>query len=129
MRVSLFTPNIQECDLTTYNYAFSPGGKMSILDFELAYYLGDPLFDAAYFVTIPPVRITDWSFQGEILRRLLDKYGNTCSQRQRLRLILILCCVVRYQYFKNEPVYREIYLQNIKTLIVRRTFNKILDRG
>ena len=51
-------------DMTTLNCAFSGKNKLSILDLELGYAGGDPFFDICYFLTIPPMALSNWTYNG-----------------------------------------------------------------
>lgn len=117
--------SLQRClthyDLTTLNCAFCPNGKVSILDFELSYYLGDPLFDLCYFVTIPVQPLAEWRFQRELLSRSYAR--STASDFQEIvRFLLISCSLQRLLHFKNTPELSVHYHDNIKTLIHDRSF-------
>lgn len=116
-------------DLNTLNYTFTPSGKMSILDFELAYYLGDPLYDVMYYMTIPTVRISDWTFQKQVLNRFLEIEGKTPNNLRRARFLLLICSIMRFFHFKDRDWQREEYRENIRLLLDKKAFRRELVSG
>ncbi len=104
-------------DLHTFNYAFTPDGRMSMLDFERMYASGDPLFDLLYFCTIPPVRMDAWTFQARLLREFLHE--ETPFARLRARVILLQCNLGRGRYSGVAP---EVYEDNVALLRSGRRF-------
>lgn len=114
-------------DLQTYNYTFMRSEpKMSILDFEISYFQGDPLFDILYFITIPINEIIRWTFQKDLLkeglRQFREKGINLAGQLTRIRLILLVCNLSRYHYFINDSAKRMTYYNNIRFLLDRKAF-------
>lgn len=116
-------------DLQTYNYTFMKNDrKMSLIDFEIPYYLGDPLYDILYFITIPIKKITDWTFQGRLLREYLRinhkaRYYPKII-KNRIRLILLLCNLQRMINFRGKLDYQEKYHKNIELLLNNNTFER-----
>ncbi len=113
-------------DLTTLNCAFTPSGKLSILDFEFPYFGGDPLFDVCYFVTIPPVSITHWTFQAELIGQFIQH--DLRFAKCRVRLILTVCCLVRALFFDASSQERQQYLRSLETLRDIGTFTHFFDQ-
>lgn len=107
-------------DLTTLNCAFAPDGRVSILDFEFPYYLGDSMFDACYFATIPPQSMANWTFQKQLIVECIG-HGEEFAQA-RCRLILTVCCLVRALFFGTGSRERSQYLESLEMLRNRRWF-------
>lgn len=114
-------------DLQTYNYTFMiERRRVSMLDYEFKYYLGDPYFDILYYVTIPPVRWSEWTFQ----RRLLIAFFSSMKGRRkvnvgretRIRLILLGCNIGRHLYFDKDPEKQRVYADNIRDLLDNGSF-------
>ena len=108
-------------DLTTLNCAFTPDGRLSMLDFEIGYALGDPLFDICYFLTIPPQAIQDWKFQSKALA-MFKKRNTKWGQRHRVRFILLVCSLVRMVHFEDDSREQSNYKQSIALLLGVGTF-------
>lgn len=109
-------------DLQTLNYTFALDGQhMSLLDFEFAYYRGDPFFDVLYYLSIPPVRFRDWTFQKLLLREFLSRSAQkrrvNFGRRHRVRLILLMCNIARWRYFDTNNDIRLVYEANIRDLL------------
>lgn len=116
-------------DLQTYNYTFMKNErKMSMLDFELSYYRGDPLFDVLYYISIPIKTFEDWTFQTALLKEYIRQvYGGTRCSRSllyRIRLILLVSNLSRYLSFINDTNKKNIYSENIKLLVNGESFNR-----
>ncbi len=109
-------------DLTTLNYAFAPGQRMSMLDFEFAYSSGDPMFDAIYYVTIPPVAVSAWTFQRSIVARCVDQAGSGFLAWNRAHLILIVCLLSRCLHFADCPREQAVVRGNVRTFLSWRSF-------
>lgn len=115
-------------DCQTYNYTFClNSNKMSILDFEFSYYLGDPLYDILYFITIPTVKIRDWTFQSNLLTCFLSKIqhrkGYCAGLQNRLHLVLLLCNLSRFLHFSKDPVKQVPYWDNLKLLLDQKSWD------
>jgi thiamine kinase-like enzyme len=117
---------ITHYDLTTYNYSFSGKDKMSMIDFELGYPKGDPVFDIIYFISIPPVLITNWTFQKKILINYMHKQNINYALKNRIRFILMLCNLRRC-FFYNDNEKRAICIENFQRLL-HQNIDKILDQ-
>ena len=110
-------------DLTTLNYTFAPDHRMSMLDFEFAYSSGDPMFDAIYYVTIPPIVMSDWTFQNEIVARQVCEAGGGLLAWNRARLILTVCLLSRYLFFANDRLQQSIVRDNVRNILSRSRFS------
>lgn len=108
-------------DLTTLNCAFTPDGRLSILDFEFPYYKGDSVFDVIYFITIPPRSIEQWTFQNSVLKRFVGRNPGFASEF-RCRFILLVCCLSRAVHFQNSDLEQQAYIDSIDLLLDRRRF-------
>lgn len=119
-------PWIHNCtvhyDLTTLNCAFTPSGKVSILDFEFPYCYGDSLFDLCYFATIPPQSMADWTYQKEILSESIRREQRFAALR--CRVILSVCCLVRALFFESGSFERNQYLSSLELLKNQRRFDE-----
>lgn len=117
-------------DLTTLNCAMTPECRVSILDFEFSYYRGDPLFDIAYFTTIPPEAIHRWRFQRTLLGKFLVRHSSP-AKRFRLRLILTVCCLVRALHFDDQSKEQNQYVESLGFLFssadYRRWYDHLID--
>lgn len=101
-------------DLNTTNCAFCPDGAVSLVDFDLIYYLGDPLFDLCYFATIPCQAIQEWGFQRELLSRAMHSYGASWN---RVRFLIVVCSLSRMHFFRRDEMRRNVYRENILSLM------------
>ena len=129
-----FRPSIRyvctHFDLHTTNFAFMANERrMSMLDFRLPYYLGDPYLDVLYYLSIPAVEIEKWTFQGDLLRTFLEKVsalrGYNAGRRLRVRMLLMMSGMARATYFRDEPARREIYLRNVRTVLDGGAFDSL----
>lgn len=116
-------------DLQMYNYAFmSDKRKMSMLDFELSYYRGDPLFDVLYYISIPIRKFKDWTFQIDLLKEYIkQEYEGTWHSKSllcRIRLILLVSNLSRYLGFINDSDKKKIYSENIRILLDSKSFSR-----
>lgn len=109
-------------DLTNQNCAFTDQGQVSILDFEFHYAGGDPHFDILYFITIPAVRLKDWTFQQRILQRYLAITEDVAARQRRMRFILLVCCIARLGMFKPDSAETAAYRANIELLLNGQSF-------
>lgn len=100
--------------------------RMSMLDFGFSYYLGDPYFDILYYITIPPARFGDWTFQRRLLAAFLSEVENerqvNSGRFERIRLILLCCNIARYSFFKDHQERQRIYADNIRDLLDANDF-------
>lgn len=126
----LFLKNaLTHYDLQTTNYTFMKNEyKMSMIDFELPYFGGDPLFDVLYYISIPTKTLADWTFQKEIFREYIkQEYENKYDSKSlmnRTRLILLVCNLSRYLSFINDAEKNTIYSENINLLLNGESFNR-----
>ena len=109
-------------DLQTNNYAFMVNERrMSVLDFRFPYYLGDPYLDVLYYVSIPTVPLNEWTFQKRLVRRFLKqtagRRGYDAGRKVRLRVLLLMCTMVRATHFASDPAKRCVYEQNLRLLL------------
>lgn len=109
-------------DMTTLNCAFANSDKLSILDLELGYAGGDPLFDICYFLTIPPTGLMDWTFQRKALAHFVSETTGHAI-KFRTRFILLVCCVTRLLHFKDGSEEQAQYAKSIDLLLNRREFD------
>lgn len=114
-------------DLQTYNYTFMKNErKMSILDFELPRYRGDPLFDVLYYLSIPIMKLKDWTFQAAILTEYIKQvYGGAWDSKSllsRIRLILLVRNLSRYLGFINDTNKKMTYSENVRLLLNGESF-------
>ncbi|MFZ2055757.1 MAG: hypothetical protein WAU81_16335 [Candidatus Aminicenantales bacterium] len=119
-------------ELHTSHFAPMKGKqKMSLIDFELSYYKGDPLVDILYYISIPIKRFREWSFQKELLReyvKLSFSGGVHLSELfYRIRLILLMFHIVRYFEFVDVPNYREVYFENLSILLDKKRFRQFYE--
>jgi hypothetical protein len=111
-------------DFHTYNYAFCTGeDRMSLLDFEFSYYLGDPLWDLLYFLTQPETPLDAWTFQPALFRRFLE--GRTeAALATRVRLILLVQCLGRALNLPGDSPRYATYFANAERLCDDRWFRR-----
>jgi len=109
-------------DLTPLNCAMTPDGRVSILDFEFSYFGGDSLFDLAYFTTIPPQSLQRWDFQSKLISDFVGR-NPSIADRFRLRLLLVICCLVRARYFADQTEERKAYEASLALLFNRREYS------
>lgn len=117
-------------DLQTYNYSFQKDKrKASLVDFELSYYMGDPLYDVLHYVSIPVQKITLWTFQSRLVGAYLAESRESCRYAScRARLILLVCNINRYLRFKDDAAKQDIYRDNIRMLLSAEAFNSWFSR-
>jgi hypothetical protein len=120
-----FRNKVTHYDLQTYNYSFcTDREKASLLDFELSYYMGDPLYDVLYYTSIPVQKIPSWTFQTRLINTYLAESRERGKHlRCRMRLILLVCNLNRYLYFRDESDKKSVYLDNIRMLLSDGAFN------
>jgi len=119
-------------DLQTSNYTFAVGTRrMSILDFEFSYYKGDPLFDLAYYCTIPVVELGDWDFQRRLIARYVTlaraRAGYLVGWERRLRLILLVCALTRYVHFIGDAARQEAYWRSAELVLSDEAYRAFVD--
>jgi hypothetical protein len=117
-------------DLQTSNYTFMVGKRrMSMLDCEFSYFLGDPYFDILYYVTIPPVRWREWTFERQLLKTFFSLLNGRSwvnkGRENRVRLILLSCNIMRYLHFDDDPPKQRVYWDNICDLLDKGRFEAL----
>jgi hypothetical protein len=119
----LFIKNVNtHYDLQTYNYTFLENEKkMSMLDFEMGAYKGDPLYDVVYYISIPVQGISQWTFQLDLLQKYIKETGMTHRFSRglfhRLRLIILVCNLCFYLQFLDDNLKKKVYLDNINFIL------------
>ena len=115
-------------DLQRSNVTFHKRArKISIMDFESLYYLGDPFLDILHYLTTASYKLEDWNFQLKILREYIRTINQNGSYipllSNRIRIILL---VYNYNYYftvRNIKL-KNIYFKNILFLLSNKNFNK-----
>jgi len=127
LRYALIRPGIRQVtthyDMTTLNCAFAANKKLSILDLELGYALGDPYFDMCYFLTIPPQAIDEWEFQKSVLKKALSLKPSSTEQF-RFRFLFLLCVLVRLRHFPDGTWEQDNYRRSSELLLHPRKFKQ-----
>lgn len=112
-------------DFHTYNYAFCTAeARMSLLDFEFSYYLGDPLWDLLYFLTQPETALDAWTFQRPLFRRFLASGRGEPALAARARLILLDQCLGRVVNVPEDAPRYATYFANAERLCDDRWFRR-----
>ncbi len=124
-----FKNTLTHYDLQMYNYTFMNNEKkMSMIDFEMPYYGGDPLFDVLYYISIPIRKFEDWTFQIDLLKEYIkQEYEGAWHSKSllcRMRLILLVSNLSRYLGFINDGDKKKIYSENIRILLDSKSFSR-----
>jgi hypothetical protein len=111
-------------DLQTYNYSLTTDRKMaSMLDFEIAYYTGDPLFDLLYYNSIPVQKLEEWTYQGDLLRNYIEITGASPEKLEnRVRLILLVCNLLGCSRLRDDPAKKKVFEENIGNILHNNWF-------
>lgn len=114
-------------DLHTYNFSFVKNErKMSMLDFEKLYYLGDFLYDILCYITIPIQKMKDWTFQTDLLNEFIkqkpEQSKHLRSLLLRIRFILLVRNFSRYLNFLNDSDKKAVYSENVKLLLNGKSY-------
>jgi hypothetical protein len=120
---SLYIKNVNtHYDLQTYNYTFLENEKkMSMLDFEMGAYKGDPLYDVVYYISIPVQGISQWTFQLDLLQKYIKEtkmiHRFSKGLFHRLRFIILVCNLCFYLHFLKDNLKKKVYLDNINFIL------------
>ncbi|MDH3591368.1 MAG: hypothetical protein OER88_05790 [Planctomycetota bacterium] len=117
-------------DLDGSNYAFCRASRaMSMLDFELPYYRGDPLFDVIYQLTLCARPYEDWTVQSvllsEYVRRAARHGHRMVGLVPRIRLIALQCTLGCLCYHHAAADLR-VHARNLELLLDARRFRRWL---
>ncbi len=123
-------------DLHGENFAFARSARrMSMLDFELPYARGDPLFDVVYRLVLSATRFSEWTIEAELLRayvRCAEKRGHAMvGLGARVRLIALQCTLGCMLYHDDRDEV-DRHRANLQLLLrgapLRRWLERVLER-
>lgn len=112
-------------DFNTFNFTnLNHSEKMTLIDFEMGAYGGDNLYDLLYYISIPTVEFSQWTFQKALLSEwITDKSQDISFVKTRIRVILLIISFQRIRRFELEPDKAKIYLDNINMLLNTELYN------